>query len=555
MSQTGMIARHYMKNTVIRSIGAAAVMCMVLGTVQANDFLIPGGTAHQAGLKVEWNSQLSVGGPTKMVDWFLQINENQSTTYFTMESGPLREAVSNRELNNKGEKYGIEGAKREIDVRAEILSARYKKRNITDFEIKRSSYTLPKSVLYTLTSNGVVSAIDADSGTHYWDRAVDSNSRAVGLGASDDKVAVVLGSRVYCINAEDGRVLWSRETDYSPGGSPAVSDSHIFVPLANGRLQTYSIEENGLGAISYFSNGYALARPLVTPSGVAWATESGHLSFANPKTSTAVNFRLLASKAIISSPTGKGNMIFVASLDGYVYGVDRVDGTLAWEVTTGAAISNSPIPIGDALFVVSDSQQLFKLDAITGNFAPGWEDPIDGVDKFLGANSEEIFGLDAFNSLVVIDQKSGQKTKSIPVGDIDRVLTNYESDRIYMASAQGLVQCVRGVANPRPTFHSSQFDALEASDGKKEKKRESDEGNPFDDVSDPFATAGQDDSSGGDDKGNPFGDDDAGNPFGDDAGNPFGDGADEANSDSDSGNPFGSDSDSDAEDDDDNPFN
>jgi len=504
----------------------AALLLVSTGTALATDFLVPDGVAHRAGLKVEWNSQMQVGGTSKMVDWFLQINENESTTYFTMESGPLREVVSNRQLDIKGEPYGLEGAKEEIDFRAEILEERYKKRGVEGYEIKRSSYSLPKSVLYTLASNGMVSAIDADTGIHYWDRVIDSSSRVVGLGAGDSKVAVVIGSRVYCLNASDGRVLWDRQTKYSPGSSPAVSDTHILVPLANGRLQTYSIEEEGLGSTSYFASGFSSARPLVTPNGVAWVTDNGHLNFANPKTSTAVNFRLKASNAIVSSPTGKGNMIFVASLDGYVYGIDRVNGSLAWEITTGSGISTSPVPIGDYLFVVSDTRQLYKLDSRTGLYAPGWEKPTEGVDKFLGATRKSVFGLDSFNRLVVIDQESGRETSSIPVGDIALVLTNYESDRIYVASSQGLVQCVRDVSNPRPIFHSSDFDTSVMVDGKKKPKKAMDK-----------------------DDEDPFGDED---PF-DDGGDPFGDEGSSTKDDSDDENedPFGSAE----EDDDDNPFN
>jgi hypothetical protein len=298
------------------------------------------------------------------------------------------------------------------------------------------------------------------------------------------------------------------------------------VPLANGRLQTLNIEEEGLGSNAYFASGFSSARPLVTPKGVAWVTDNGQLNFANPKTSSAVNFRLKASNAIVSSPTGKGNMIFVASLDGYVYGIDQVKGRLAWEVTTGSSISTSPVPIGDYLFVVSERKKLYKLDSRTGLYAPGWETPMEGVDRFLGATRKSVFGLDSFDRLVVIDQKTGQQTSSIPVGDIELVLTNYESDRIYVASDQGLIQCVRDVSSPRPIFHSSEFDTSEMKDGKKPSKK----------------TNVEDE--------NPFGDED---PF-DDGGDPFGDGeaSNENESAIDNDNPFGADAEAD---DDDNPFN
>ena len=106
------------------------------------------------------------------------------------------------------------------------------------------------------------------------------------------------------------------------------------------------------------------------------------------------------------------------------------------------------------------------------------------------------------------------------------MLTNYESDRIYVASAQGLVQCVRDISSPRPIFHSSEFDTSVMVDGKKKPMSKSKEEDPFGDEEDPF--------------------DDGGDPFGDD----------EMSSEEDSGaddeNPFGAD---DEDDDDGNPFN
>ena len=173
--------------------------------------------------------------------------------------------------------------------------------------------------------------------------------------------------------------------------------------------------------------------------------------------------------------------------------------------------------------MVSDTKQLYKLDARTGLYAPGWETPIKGVDKFLGATRKSVFGLDSFNHLVVVDQASGRKTSQIPVGDIALVLTNYESDRIYVASESGLVQCVRDVSSPRPIFHSSDFDTSVMVDGKGKPKKADDE-DPFGDE-DPF-----------DDGGDPFGDEDSETDGG------------SATKDED---PFGADS----EDDDDNPFN
>lgn len=496
---------------------ALAMACWVTTPADAEEFLVPESQAFRAGLKVQWNTQLSVGGPFKMIDWCFHIDENSSTTYFVMEAGNVREVVSNRQLNRKGAPYGLKGAEEEIDFRKDLLATRMKLRGIEDVEIKTSSYTLPKSVLYTLSSDGVVTAIDADTGDILWDQLIgDITLNVVGVGASNDHVAVVVGSKVYCLDAEDGRTLWSKETVYVPSASPAVSNTNVLVPLGNGRLQSFLIEDKGYGSNAFFASGFATSRPLVTGARVVWTTDSGQLNLATPIASKAVSFRLKANDSIVASPTAKGNMVFAASIDGFVYCVDQEKGRLVWEVTTGSGITQPAVPIGDFLYVVSESDQLFKIDAKTGQFSDNWNTPVEGITGFLGATEESIFALDKKNHLLVIDRSTGKGVSSVDVGDIDRVLTNTLTDRIYLASDDGLIQCVRDAASENPIFHNR--DAMVADSGDKKPASDAISDDPFatGGGTNPFATEGTDPFATDDDpvdSGDQSADDDDGNPF------------------------------------------
>jgi len=497
---------------------ALLVSAVLIAPANAEEFLVPESKAFRAGLKVQWKSQLSVGGPYKMIDWCLQIDENSSTTYFVMEAGTVREVVSNRQLNDRGEAFGLEGAQAEIDFRKDLLETRMKLRGIEDIEVKVSSYTLPKSTLYTLSNDGVVTAIDADTGNILWDQLIgDMTLNVVGLGASKEHVAVVVGSKVYCLVAEDGRTLWSKETVYVPSASPGVSDTNILVPLGNGRLQSFLIEDEGYGSNAYFASGFATARPLVTGNKVAWTTDSGQLNLATPKTSKAVSFRLKANDAIASSPTGTGANIYAASVDGFVYCVDQMQGRLIWEVTTGASITQSPVPIGNYLYVVSDADQLFKIDAKTGQFAENWATPVEGIISFLGATEQSVFALDKSNILHVIDINNAKTVSSVPIGSIDNVLTNYATDRIYIATDGGLIECIRETSSDKPIFHNR--DQMVAEGGDAEKPDASAKVDPFaaggtnpfaTNGNDPFASDDEPTDAGGDDA---AADDDDGNPF------------------------------------------
>lgn len=509
-----------------------AIVCIALliatalsSTANAEGSLVPESKAFRAGLKVQWKSQISVGGPNKMIDWFLQIDENRSTTYFVMEAGNVREVVSNRQLNPQGEAFGLEGAKEEIEFRRELLETRMKLRGIDDVEVKVSSYTLPQSTIYTLSDDGLVTAIDADTGDFLWEHLIgDMTLKVIGLGASNEHVAVVVGSKVYCLTAEDGRSLWSKETVYVPSASPAVSDTNILVPLGNGRLQSFRIEDKGYGSNAFFANGYATARPLVNGGRVAWTTDSGQLNLATPAASKAVNFRLKANASMASAPTGQGALIYAASVDGFVYCVDQEKGRLVWEVTTGASITHSPVPIGKNLYVVSEADQLFKIDALTGQFSDNWDTPVDGIVKFLGATEESIFAMDKRNTLMVIDINSAEIVSAVPVGDVDNVLTNYATDRIYIATDGGTIECVRSASSENPIFHNRAELTAQGSGTTKEKPAGSDtkpKDNPFatDGGSDPFAS-GTDPFATDDEPAAGMADDDAATDD-DDDGNPF----------------------------------
>ena len=499
----------------------------------ADDSMLPESQAYRAGLKVQWNAQLPVGAPFKLIDWYLQIDENSSTTYFVMEAGTVKEVVSNRQLNNKGEAFGIQGAKEEIEFRKELMETRLKLRRIEDIEVKVSSYTLPKSVLYLLTSDGVVTAMDADTGNILWDQLIgDMTLTVTGVGASNKHVAVIVGSTVYCLDAEDGRTLWSKDTVYVPSASPAVSETNVLVPLGNGRLESFVIEKEGYGSNTFFASGYATSRPLTTGSRVAWATDSGQLNLATPAASKAVSFRLNANDAILSQPTGRGALVYAASIDGFVYCVDQEKGRLVWEVTTGSTVTQPTIPIGDFLYVVSQSQQLFKIDARTGQFSENWETPVEHVTRFLGAGEKKIFAVDNQNNLEVIDKATGKILSNVSIGVIDQVLTNYHTDRMYFATNDGTVQCVREATSEKPIFFDRDLTTPAASDAKPADKASS---------TDPFATG---------ENVNPFGTDNNG-PAGEEK-DPFADDNDSTPApQSEAADPFGSS----ADDDDGNPFN
>jgi outer membrane protein assembly factor BamB len=407
---------------------------------------------------VDWFTSAGVGSGGRIVDWTLNVNENRSTTYFVLEAGNLREVISQNSLNTFGEPYGLDGAVAYMEVRKEVVQAELAVNNITDVEIKTDQYTLPESTIYVLSSPSRLSAIDADTGKERWATLFGSSRfPSIGIGAGNDYLAAINGSTLYCFEAATGKVLWSHACEFGVAAAPAVSETHIYVPLLNGRLEVFEIADKGYGSYPLVAGGGATARPLLTENTVSWPTNKGYLNVAassGPR-QHSIAFRLAADGPIVSSPVSKEKILFATSLDGFTYAIEERRGSLLWEISTGSEITQSPVVLGDNVYAVTDDFRLFRLDAHTGQAL--WAEPMKNIGRYLGAGAEKIYLTDGFGELLVVDPNSAAILSRIGVGEIGFILPNRQTDRLYIATKSGIIQCLREISSPIPHFHGSEI--------------------------------------------------------------------------------------------------
>ena len=428
--------------------------------IQADDLIASNAVVDKAGLTIDWFTQSGVAGKESIVDSVLNVNENKATTFFVLEAGKIREVISEKSLDAFGKPFGIEGALQYIEDRKEVISAELKNEGITNVEIKLDQYTLPESTVYTLSSDGVVTAINADTGKTNWTAEIgDNRVPSIGLAVSDDFVAAANVLSVYLLEASTGRVLWTRKCAGPIAAPPAVSDERIYVPLTNGRMESFPTGNGGGGSFTFVARGRGTVRPLITDLTVSWPTSTGDLNIAvlHGDKTNAISYRLVSDEAIVSSPAYKDGTLYVSSLDGFVYAIDEQTGSIKWEVSTGEGISQSPVPLGTSVYVVTDDRKFYKLDAKTGY--QQWAKPIENMGQFVGASQARIYLTDPFGRLVVIGRESGAILSQIPAGQIDHIATNSQTDRLYFGSHAGLLQCLREKQSHTPYFHANELES------------------------------------------------------------------------------------------------
>ena len=494
------------------ALALVAGWCLLNG-----DSVLADESGASAGLTTLWQSQVMIDGERDQIaEIHLHVHDDRADSYFELTYPGFRETVSFDDMNPRGivfrDLYPEEpakGAREWAELKKEILEARGK----TDVSIEL--ITVPRTTLYALTGTGGVHAIDGETGQTRWKTRVGEQfDPTIGIASNNTRVVVVRGSKVYCLNALTGDVVWSKFSIYAPGGGVSISDHFAYVTSIEGRLQMFPLNGIGLPIAHFASAGAATNDPFVTPRTVSWPTERGYFNVARSNVAS-LRYRLETKDKFQSAGTAVGEFLIANSVHGKVYALAEEYGSLAWEFAAGERLVKQPIGIGgDAVMIITANDNLIALDAKRGSVLAGWPKRVTGISEFVGASQNILYFIDSFGGLVGLSRTSGATISSTEIGLNVMSVPNRMTDRLYLAEPGGAVVCLRESANINPVVLGDDFvvgnEAAEAEqtmpDGSGDAAKPGDmqQGDP----DDPFGGAAKSDPddpfSGGADPDDPF---------------------------------------------------
>jgi outer membrane protein assembly factor BamB len=352
--------------------------------------------------------------------------------------------ISERDLDRFGAVLGPANAQKNVDIKMNDLS------NLK-LNPKLETITIPQITLYGVTSSGLLQAIDSETGRTLWKVGVGKPGAPVeAVGCSDLYVSVVNGSDLYLLKSDNGEFVWKRRVVGAPGAGPAITSHLVFVPMVNGAMEAYPIDNTKMPPIIYKSTGRALWQPVYTGVNVAWPTDRGHL-YVSGGTQHRISFRLEAKDAISSSAAVMpGGRLVVSSVDGYVYCLQENNGVVLWRFSSGEPMQESPVVYGDAVFAVTTDGNLFKMDR-DGDPDKVWTTP--GIAKVIGASTTRVYCLDHVGGFVVLDKATGSHLGSLATSSLNFPFTNKETDRIFLVNSRGMIQCLREIQQEFPIIY------------------------------------------------------------------------------------------------------
>ena len=105
---------------------------------------------------------------------------------------------------------------------------------------------------------------------------------------------------------------------------------------------------------------------------------------------------------------------------------------------------------------------LHCVDASTG--APQWRAP--GISEFAAVSKSRVYGVDRYGTIHILNIKDGATVGLIPTGGVLNALVNDQTDRLFLISENGLVECLHEIGADKPTYYAKSPAA--AKEGEKE---------------------------------------------------------------------------------------
>lgn len=269
-------------------------------------------------------------------------------------------------------------------------------------------------------------------------------------------VAVINGTDLYLLDRRDGRPhrdgksgrVWKVSLRSPAVTGPLVTDDQVFVPTASGQIEIYYIDDLLQVGGGLSGEGQCVSPPILSGTRVAWGSDTGfiHITVAD---GAAVKYRIPTGVGIDAPLSARPPRVFVGSLDTSLYCVNDTSGAILWRFTTGSPIRQMPVVIGDGVYTSPEDGGLFRLAALDGR--QEWFNPTPR--KFLAASGTRIYTLDGFKRLEVLDAATGASVDLIDMPSAIQGLTNPQSDRIYLTSPDGLLQCLHEIGQKDPLNH------------------------------------------------------------------------------------------------------
>jgi len=247
--------------------------------------------------------------------------------------------------------------------------------------------------VFTMDSDGRVSAFDAATGRREWDldtQSDDNRSTNIGGGIAVDGAVVYAATGrgdVAAIATTTGKIVWHRDIGEACRSAPTIAEGRLYIPTLTNKLLALATTD-GKQVWSYqATNAETMVLGLPSPAYadglvvagfgagdlVALRAASGTVAWADSLASSRGRTSLVDLSTIRARPVIKNGTVYAVGIGGLLLALDLRSGRRLWE--RDVASYDMPWVAGNWIFLLSQGGQLAALSTIDGT--PSWVRQLD----------------------------------------------------------------------------------------------------------------------------------------------------------------------------------
>ncbi|MGL5285817.1 MAG: outer membrane protein assembly factor BamB [Aeromonas sp.] len=226
-----------------------------------------------------------------------------------------------------------------------------------------------------LTTSGTLIAFDSESGKQEWSLTEEQppltlrsvaqpviTNGAVLYGRADGKVGIALlsnGQPVRQSKVADPRGATELDRMVDVDSTPLVAGDELYAIAYNGQLMARKL----MSGDEVWKRKYSSYRDMAADdSAIVITDSSSHLFAVDRRNGLELWSNTKLENRDVTAPVIFGDYVVVGDVEGYLYWLDRLDGTIkAMQKLDGSGLYANPLVEGDTLYIQSRGGKLFAL--------------------------------------------------------------------------------------------------------------------------------------------------------------------------------------------------
>lgn len=266
-----------------------------------------------------------------------------------------------------------------------------------------SSPVIYNDHIYIVSENGILKAIDMETGEEEWDLDLESPTNSSPI-VHKNKLYIGCEDGLKAVNINSHKVSWEYDCD-NVASTPFYYEDVIYFGSDNGHL--YGLNDDGKVEFNKKFSGELKTSPIVVDDTIYIASTDAKIYSIG--TDKSKNWEFTAGDEILSSPGYVNETVIFGSSDGNVYCLNESDGDLVWKTDLNNKVISSPTidEHDNSVYIGSDEGNFTCLDIRDGtikwSFSAG--DKVQSTaalkDKLVafGSNNGNLYVLNKYTGL------------------------------------------------------------------------------------------------------------------------------------------------------------